>query len=320
MPRIHSSPGSDPGFPTGCHAQSTRQNVFRRHMVGVVRIAAENAGKERLRLAVLRFAVQTGRTGLTRERRRNLDDLRAEELRLPFKLLEEHAPALIEDRPVESAFLLHVRTGLIHRAFRRCRHVLDLEILTHDHRVVFADHERLFLKEVLANVGDVLVETCDALLLLAPVASELRHPGEASLFKLEFSKVPLERVARLDKRSVRKRDEALDAHVDADRIALVLWSLVFELRLDGHVPSVGFAAHGDVLGLAFDEAAPAIPHPANAREQDLPPGFINLEVLRIAEGVLRDELLVDFGNLASPSKNRLKALKRSFMACWRHCE
>jgi hypothetical protein len=51
----------------------------------------------------------------------------------------ETLPTLVEDGLVESGFLLDVPAGLFDSAGGRSGHIAHLEILHHNHRVVFAD-------------------------------------------------------------------------------------------------------------------------------------------------------------------------------------
>lgn len=173
---------------------------------------------------------------------------------------------MIEYGSVETALLLHMSARFLRRPFCRCRHVLDLEVFPHNHCVVFAALERKLLKEVLADIGGVLVEFCDAFFLFAPILPEFRHSGEAFLFKTEFLQILLQGVARCLKSAVRQRAKPFDAHIQADSVSLVFRRNAFKLRLDGHAPTVSPTAHCDGLGLSFNEPTPPVLHPTDTRE------------------------------------------------------
>ena len=119
--------------------------------------------------------------------------------------------------------------------------------------------------EVLADIGDVLVEFCDAFFLFAPILPEFRHSGEAFLFKTEFLQILLQGVARCLKSAVRQRAKPFDAHIQADSVSLVFRRNALKLRLDGHAPTVSPTAHCDGLGLSFNEPTPPVLHPTDTR-------------------------------------------------------
>ena len=171
-------------------------------MVSVIRMPAAQAFELCLCRTILRFAVTADRTGLTRVGRRHFYNGSTIQLSLPIKFGKEETPTLVKYDSVESALLLHVRSRFFHRSFRRCRHVLYLEVFPHNHCVVFAELKRELLKEVLADVDDVLVEFCDAFFLFAPILPEFRHPDESLLFEIEFFQVLFKGVARCFKRTV----------------------------------------------------------------------------------------------------------------------
>lgn len=54
----------------------------------------------------------------------------AQSQRLPIKLVEKDSPALIENGTVETALLCNATAGLLNSSLRRCRHVLDLQVLS----------------------------------------------------------------------------------------------------------------------------------------------------------------------------------------------
>ena len=281
-------------------------------MVSVIRMPAAQAFELCLCRTILRFAVSADRAGLTRIGRRHFYDGSAIELSFPVEFGKEEPPTLIEYGSVETALLLHMSTRFLRRPFCRCRHVLDLEVFPHNHCVVFAELERKLLKEVLADVGDVLVEFCDAFFLFALILPEFRHSGEAFLFKTEFLQILLQGVARCFKSAVRQRAEPFDAHVQADSVSLVFRRNALKPRLNGHVPTVSPTAHCDVLGLSFNEPTPPVLHPTDTRQQDLLIAFVDFEVLGKAEGIGRCKLLVELRETRIACEEPLKTLTEVF--------
>ena len=72
----------------------------------------------------------------------------------------------------------------------------------------------------------------------------------------------------------------------------MLRGLHFVLGLDGNMPSVGLSGNRHILGLALNEATSLVFDPTNARQINLTSSFVNLELLRKAEGVRCHKLLV----------------------------
>jgi hypothetical protein len=83
-------------------------------------------------------------------------------LHLPAKLSPPLVEDALEDGLVESGFLLDVPTGLFDRAGGRSGHIALLEILHHNHRVVFADGVRSLMQEVPASVGNAGVNALNS--------------------------------------------------------------------------------------------------------------------------------------------------------------
>ena len=149
-----------------------------------------------------------------------------------------------------------------------------------------------FFDEITTDIGDMLMKPCNRGLLFAPILSELLHSCEPALHPSKLFQLLFECAARLKERAVGKRTETDAAHVNADTIAGMLGRLHFVLGLNRNVPAVGLSGNRHILGFALDEAASLVFDPADARQINLPPSFVNLEALREAEGVRGHELLV----------------------------
>lgn len=160
--------------------------------------------------------------------------------------------------------------------------------------MVLAESVRGFLKQIATAVGHGLVETGNPLLLLDPILGKLDHPLEAPLLLRELVQLVPQTTDTLLIGAVGAGVQTHNAHVDACLVSLHGMNRVghFPLRLHGDVPPVDLAADGDVLGLSFDEAATAILHPADARQEDLSTGFVHFETLRIADGIFVAKLFV----------------------------
>ncbi|WP_244477952.1 hypothetical protein [Methylobacterium sp. Leaf86] len=79
--------------------------------------------------------------------RRYLNDPATAPVLLVAKLARELAPALIEDRLVQSGLLSDIYTRNLNRSRRVRAHVADVQILDHDHCGVFADGRRALVKK-----------------------------------------------------------------------------------------------------------------------------------------------------------------------------
>ena len=255
-------------------------------------MSAGDAFEQRLRLAIVFGNTAAYRAGATCILRRHLMYVSAQSQRLPIKLGEKDSPALIENGTVETALLSNATAGLLNSSLRRCRHVLDLQVLSENLCVVLADIQRNLFDEITTDIGDMLMKPCNRCLLFSPILPELLHSCEPALHPGELLKLLLECAARLEERAVGKRAETDATHVDADTVAGMLWRLHFVLGLDGYVPSVGLSGNRHILGFALNEAASLVFDPADARQINLPPSFVNLEALREAEGVRCHELLM----------------------------
>ena len=213
-------------------------------------MSAADAFEQLLRLAIVLGNTAAYRAGATCILRRYRMNVSAQSQRLPIKLGEEDSPALIENRTVETALLCNATAGLLNSSLRRCRHVLDLQVLSENFCVVLADFQRDLFDEITTDIGDMLMKPCNRGFLFAPILPEFRHSGEAFLFKTEFLQILLQGVARCFKSAVRQRAEPFDAHVQADSVSLVFRRNALKPRLNGHVPTVSPTAHCDVLGLS----------------------------------------------------------------------
>ena len=255
-------------------------------------MSAGNAFEQRLRLAIVFGNTAAYRAGATCILRRHRMYVSAKSQRLPIKLGEKHPPTLIENGTVETTLLCNATAGHLNSSLRGCRHVLDLQVLSENLCVVLADFQRDLFDEITTDIGDMLMKPCNRGLLFAPILPELLHSCEPALHPSKLLKLLLECAARLEERAVGKRAETDASHVNADTVAGMLGRFHFVLGLDGNIPSVGLSGNRHVLGLALNEAASLVFDPADARQINLPPSFVNLEALREAEGVRGHELLV----------------------------
>ena len=105
-------------------------------------MSAADAFEQLLRLAIVLGNTAAYRAGATCILRRYRMNVSAQSQRLPIKLGEEDSPALIENRTVETALLCSATAGLLNSFLRRCRHVLNLQVLSENFCVVLADFQR----------------------------------------------------------------------------------------------------------------------------------------------------------------------------------
>lgn len=213
-------------------------------------MSAGDAFEQRLRLAIVFGNTAAYRAGATCILRRHRMNVSAQSQRLPFKLVEENPPALIENGTVETALLCNATAGFLNSSLRGCRHVLDLQVLSENFCVVLADFQRDLFDEITTDIGDMLMKPCNRGLLFAPILPELLHSCEPALHPSKLLKLLLECAARLEERAVGKRAETDASHVNADTVAGMLGRFHFVLGLDGNIPSVGLSGNRYVLGLA----------------------------------------------------------------------
>lgn len=257
-------------------------------------MSAADAFEQLLRLAIVLGNTAAYRAGATCILRRYRMNVSAQSQRLPIKLGEEDSPALIENRTVETALLCNATAGLLNSSLRRCRHVLDLQVLSENFCVVLADFQRDLFDEITTDIGDMLMKPCNRGFLFAPILPELLHSCEPALHPSKLLKRLLECAVRLEERAVGKRTETDASHVDADTVADMHGRLHFVLGLNGNMPSIGLSGNRHILGFALDEAASLVFDPPDARQINLPSSLVNLEALRETEGVRGHELLVHF--------------------------
>ena len=94
----------------------------------------------------------------------------AQPSQLVFDLAEEFAPALIQDRLVETGLLADVSPRGLQGAFGRLAHGGHLQVFLEDDSVVFADITGDFVQVVVASVGDADVQPGDFCLLFVPIS------------------------------------------------------------------------------------------------------------------------------------------------------
>ena len=217
-------------------------------------MSAGDAFEQLLRLAIVLGNTAAYRAGATCILRRYRMNVSAQSQRLPIKFGEEDSPALIENRTVETALLCNATAGLLNSSLRRCRHVLDLQVLSENFCVVLADFQRDLFDEITTDIGDMLMKPCNRGFLFAPILPELLHSCEPALHPSKLLKRLLECAVRLKERAVGKRTETDASHVDADTVADMHGRLHFVLGLNGNMPSIGLSGNRHILGFALDEA------------------------------------------------------------------
>ena len=150
---------------------------------------------------------------------------------------------------------------------------------------------------VATDVGDAFVKTGNFRLLFFPIFAKFRHALERSLKFGELRKILPQCVGGHIGRSV-VREHGSDRHADVksdlDALLGVDRGLNFALREDGNVPAVRFSHNGEASDRAFDQAAPVITAPTDARQTNLLSRPVDLEALRKPNGILILEFLVKF--------------------------
>ena len=120
-------------------------------------MSARNAFERCLCLAIVFGNTAAYRTGATCILRWHLIYVSAQSQRFPIKFGEENPPTLIENATVETALLCNATAGLLNSSLRRCRHGLDLQVLSENLCVVLADIQRDFFDEITTDIGDMLM-------------------------------------------------------------------------------------------------------------------------------------------------------------------
>jgi len=98
-----------------------------------------------------RFLMPTLRAGRRSPFRRQHPQQGTLPLALVFQHSPERVPALIQNRLVETRLHLNQCAGMLHRPGGRCAHLLNFQILDHEHCVAFAKPCRSLMQKVLSN-------------------------------------------------------------------------------------------------------------------------------------------------------------------------
>jgi len=275
---------------------SSRFDIDRTHHIRVLRKATLNALKTSLRLAVVGADMLTDWARLTGVMRWHGQHFSAPECLLVGQLSPEFVPTLIQYRPVQAGFCGNICARIFRGAFGRARHIADLQILNHDHCVVFADRGRGFVKGVSPDIGDAGVNPVYAGFLFLPVGREFHLAGQSALRSGQGFLVFLKGAGRLDERSVRQRDEPGNSDIDADHGSgrmLRVFDLTLSLEADKPVATV--ESDGAVFDGAEDFARLAKCDPAKPGRQLYSPPFQLAVFVKIheADAVARTALLLE---------------------------
>ena len=178
-------------------------------------------------------------------------------------------------------FCLILRPGAANRSTRRCTHVLYLQVLDHDQRVVFAEGRGGLVQVILTNISDLAVEFCYLAICFLPVAAELRFVTHLALDYGQTSLLLLETIDGFKHRSIGQGGELRYSNIHPnhrDRGVNRLFDLL--LGLDGCMPLPGRAGNRDVLWGSENTAAVSIPHPSQLGQEDAVVGLVDLKALR----------------------------------------
>src|SRR4029450_13014525 len=203
---------------------------------------------------------------------------------LVFQHAAKHAPALIKYSLVQPGLLRHLPAWFFRCASGRLRHMLHLQVLNHNHRVVFAGLCAELMQEVVAAIGNADIELRNTSLLLLPVAGVLHHASQIALhtgFLGGHTAVGLQRGMQL---AIRDRRKGGNPQVDPNvRCRRMYRGFNLHLDLEGHKPVLSLSGDGDVLYRAFDRATLPELDPPDHGQIDL--ASIQLEALRITEAI-----------------------------------
>ena len=183
------------------------KNIHCADNIGIFGKAAFDTDETGLGQPVLFRDMAAARTGLAGVMGGNRHHPATKPVLLVLQLTAKLTPSLIENGAIQPRFLPNLLTGLIHRTSGTFAHGTDIQILNHDHRVVFADGCRGLVQKVSTHIGYGAVNTVDPLLLFLPVGRELGlvlQPGWAvanffaSLRKLFMGSItwPSDKVAK----------------------------------------------------------------------------------------------------------------------------
>lgn len=235
-------------------------------MIGVRFVSTFDAPEQRLRLPVLLRHMAAARARTARVLRIHGDEISTPPCRLVFELAAKLAPTLVENRLVETGLRTDIAPGCVCRAFRRLRHVADLQVFERDHCVVFADSRRCLVEKISASVGDPRVDALDASPGLFPVAAAFDLAGHPALVLRKPLPVLAEGRERRDVRAVAHGCEAGNAHVDTDRRTLRNRLPYLAARENRNVPLARAQRHSGRANVAGYIATLAVTQPAELRK------------------------------------------------------
>src|SRR5712692_8135504 len=182
----------------------------------MVRIATRDTGEQGLLDASLFGDMPTLRTRLGRVARIDGNNRATAPRLFVFQHAAKHAPALIEDGLVQPNFLRYLLAWLLHRAFGRLRHILDLQVLNNNHRVVFAGLCAELMQEIVSAIGDTDIKLGNTSLLLLPVAGVCDHPSQTPLHPSFFLRDTTVGIDRRVQCSIRERRKGRDTQINPD--------------------------------------------------------------------------------------------------------
>lgn len=163
-------------------------------------MAAGYADEHALGLSVFCANVATGRALATGIGRWHRHQPAAFPVGFVVELATKFAPALIQDRLVQTRLGSDVTTWLSRTPAGRATHVFDLQILDNDHRVAFADGVRGLVQEVVAGIGNLGMNPLDTSLGALPVVAEFGFAAHLALSLGQANFVSLEARQRPDNR------------------------------------------------------------------------------------------------------------------------
>lgn len=220
--------------------------------------------------------------------------------RLVLALPAEHTPALIEYRFVESRLRRHIATRFLNRPFSRLTHIGNLQVFKDQKRVFVSQSRAQLMGEVMAAIGNRLVNLVDSCLLpLVPIRAS-HHARQFALGLRKLLLMALERTERGNYLACTDGGKYLDTHINPNgRIAWMNRDIHFNLDPEAYIPVIATPRDGDVLDGAFNRSVLDEWHPADLRQIDT--ATFHLESLRIAKGII-EELLAKCGGISKPCK------------------
>ncbi len=266
-----------------CHGQSGRENVACCVDVSVRRVATRDASEHRLRCARPSVNDAALPASLTCVRGIDFDECPAFTIKLVGKHLFDLAPALAQNRLVQSTLLRNVPARTSYRAFRRARHVSDAQILDHDNAVALSDVGGEFMQKVFADASFARLQSrervkCSLMTARTPtLIVRTAPPGRllpsslASKPALTFN-LPGRKRWRAVKHAGGERSGRCDSSINADRRSIVHSNRSNRLiAAQAEMPAKHIAHNGDVPDLADRLTTPAKTDRTELRDYDFTP-------------------------------------------------